>query len=46
VELLAFAGVLLAVLGLIHLYLRKRLIRDTTVAGRLRQVGSGCSSYS
>lgn len=39
--MLAFVGVLLLVLGVIHLYLWKRLVRDTTSPGRLRRVGTG-----
>jgi len=40
-ELLAFAAVLLVVLGGIHLYLWKRLVRDTTSAGAWRRIGTG-----
>ncbi|WP_405428829.1 metallophosphoesterase [Micromonospora sp. NBC_00617] len=36
---LGFLGVLALVTGLIHLYLWKRLIRDTTTPGRWRRVG-------
>ncbi|MFG1880815.1 metallophosphoesterase [Micromonospora sp. NPDC049102] len=36
---LGFMGVLALVTGLIHLYLWKRLIRDTTTPGRWRRVG-------
>ncbi|MEV1286725.1 metallophosphoesterase [Micromonospora sp. NPDC049679] len=36
---LGFAGVVALVTGLIHLYLWKRLVRDTTRPGRARRVG-------
>ncbi|SCE87383.1 hypothetical protein GA0070607_2638 [Micromonospora coriariae] len=36
---LGFVAVLALVIGLIHLYLWKRLIRDTTTPGRLRRIG-------
>ncbi|MEV1107234.1 MULTISPECIES: metallophosphoesterase [unclassified Micromonospora] len=36
---LGFMGVLALVTGLIHLYLWKRLVRDTTTPGRWRRVG-------
>ncbi|MGS2617236.1 metallophosphoesterase [Micromonospora sp. LZ34] len=36
---LGFVGTLALVTGLIHLYLWKRLVRDTTVPGRWRRVG-------
>lgn len=39
--MLVFVGLVLLVLGVIHLYLWKRLVRDTTVPGRLRRVGTG-----
>ncbi|MDG4763103.1 metallophosphoesterase [Solwaraspora sp. WMMD406] len=38
--LLGFVGTLTLITGLIHLYLWKRLIRDTTRPGRLRWAGS------
>ncbi|MEV0728567.1 metallophosphoesterase [Polymorphospora sp. NPDC050346] len=37
---IGFAGTIAVVTGLIHLYLWKRLVRDTTRRGRWRQVGS------
>lgn len=39
--MLTFALILLAALGLIHLYLYKRLVRDTTGPGWLRRFGAG-----
>ncbi|MEU1588604.1 metallophosphoesterase [Micromonospora sp. NPDC005710] len=39
IAVLGFVGVLALVTGLIHLYLWKRLVRDTTTPGRLRRVG-------
>ncbi|MFY1618455.1 metallophosphoesterase [Micromonospora sp. WMMD736] len=36
---LGFMGVLALVTGLIHLYLWKRLVRDTTTPGRWRRIG-------
>jgi hypothetical protein len=35
-----FVGIILLITGLIHLYLWKRLVRDTTPAGRWRRAGS------
>ncbi|HEX6968876.1 MAG TPA: metallophosphoesterase [Micromonosporaceae bacterium] len=37
---MAFIGFVLIVIGLIHLYLWKRLVRDTTRRGRWRRIGS------
>ncbi|MBQ1014688.1 metallophosphoesterase, partial [Micromonospora sp. M51] len=37
---LGFVAVLALVTGLIHLYLWKRLVRDTTTPGRWRRVGA------
>ncbi|WBB65827.1 metallophosphoesterase [Micromonospora sp. WMMD812] len=36
---LAFVGVIALITGLIHLYLWKRLVRDTTTPGRWRRIG-------
>ena len=36
----AFVGVVFAVIGLIHLYLWKRLVRDTVRPGRWRRIGA------
>ena len=36
---LGFVAVLALVTGLIHLYLWKRLVRDTTAPGRWRRIG-------
>jgi len=38
--LLGFVGAMALVTGLIHLYLWKRLVRDTTVPGRWRRIGA------
>ncbi|MEU1399786.1 metallophosphoesterase, partial [Micromonospora zamorensis] len=37
---LGFVGVLALITGLIHLYLWKRLVRDTTTPGRWRRIGA------
>ncbi|MFI7606809.1 metallophosphoesterase [Micromonospora sp. NPDC049366] len=37
---LAFVGVIALVTGLIHFYLWKRLVRDTTAPGRWRRIGA------
>ncbi len=40
IAVLGFAGVLGLVTGLIHFYLWKRLVRDTTRPGRWRRAGT------
>jgi uncharacterized protein len=37
---IVFVGIILLITGLIHLYLQKRLVRDTTRAGRWRRAGT------
>jgi predicted MPP superfamily phosphohydrolase len=39
VGVVIFVGIILLITGLIHLYLWKRLVRDTTPAGRWRRAG-------
>jgi predicted MPP superfamily phosphohydrolase len=38
--LIAFVGVIFAVIALVHFYLWKRLVRDTLPAGRRRRIGT------
>jgi hypothetical protein len=40
VGVIIFVGIILVITGLIHLYLWKRLVRDTTRAGRWRRAGT------
>jgi uncharacterized protein len=40
VGVIVFVGIILVITGLIHLYLWKRLVRDTTRAGRWRRAGT------
>jgi uncharacterized protein len=40
VGVVVFVGIILVITGLIHLYLWKRLVRDTTRAGRWRRAGT------
>jgi predicted MPP superfamily phosphohydrolase len=40
VGVIVFVGIILVITGLIHLYLWRRLVRDTTRAGRWRRAGT------